>query len=78
MEEEVEMKVSKLIDILKKADPNKEVFVMDHHAIYSAESVKIAETGNLILSFDNWYDKCIADWLTSPMKPVEKDACLMN
>jgi len=67
------MKVSGLMDILKKADPNKEVFVMDNHAIYSAQSVEIAETGNLILNFDNWYNECIANWLTKPIGPLEKD-----
>lgn len=68
------MKVSELTDILKKSDPNKEVFAMDNHAIYSVQSVEIAETGNLFLNFDNWYNELIADWLTSPMKPLTKDA----
>lgn len=57
------MNVSELIDILKKVDPDKEVFVMDDHSIYSAQSVEIAETGNLILSFDNWYNEYAADCL---------------
>jgi hypothetical protein len=61
------------MDILKKADPNKEVFIMDNHAIYSAKSVEIAETGNLILNFDNWYNECIANWLTKPIGPLEKE-----
>ena len=68
------MKVSELVDILKDADPDKEVFLMDNHAIYDAESVEIAETGNIILKFDNWYNKFIADWLTEPMKPLVKKA----
>jgi len=67
------MKVSGLMNILKKADPDKEVFVMDNHAIYSAQSVEIAETGNLILNFDNWYNECIAEWLTKPIEPLEKE-----
>lgn len=66
------MKVSELVDILKEADPDKEIFVMDHHAIYSAQYVEIAEeTGNVILNFDNWYNKCIADWLTKSIGPLE-------
>lgn len=68
------MKVSELMDILKEADPDKDVFVMDNHAIYEAQSVEIAETGNIFLNFDNWYNKCIADWLTSPIKPLAKEA----
>ena len=67
------MKVSELIDILKKADPDKEVFVMDNHAIYSAQSVEIAETGNLILNFDNWFNQYIANLLTNPIEPLEKE-----
>jgi hypothetical protein len=67
------MKVSELVDILKKSDPDKDVFVMDNHAIYEAQSVEIAEeTGNIILNFDNWYNECIADWLTKPIGPFEK------
>ena len=67
------MKVSELIDILKKVDPYKDVFVMDNHAIYEAQSAEIAETGNIILNFDNWYNECIADWLTKPIGPLEKE-----
>lgn len=68
------MKVSELVDILKDADPDKEVCVIDNHAIYEAQSVEIAKTGNLFLYFDNWYNEFIADWLTSPIKPLTKDA----
>lgn len=67
------MKVSELTDILKDVDHDKEVFVMDNHAIYSAQSVEIAETGNLIINFDNWYNECIAEWLTKPIEPLEKE-----
>ena len=68
------MKISELVDILEKADPDKEIFVMDNHAIYEAQSVEIAETGNVTITFDNWYNECIADWLTSPIKPLVKEA----
>ena len=67
------MKVSELVDILKKVDPDKDVFVMDNHAIYEAQSVEIAETGNLIMNFDNWYNECIADWLTKPIGHLEME-----
>ena len=66
------MKVSELIDILKDVDPDKEVFVMDNHAVYEAQSVEIAETGNVILNFDNWYNEYIAECLTKPIEPLEK------
>ena len=65
------MKVSELVNALEKVDSDKDVFIMDNHAIYEAKSVEIAETGNIILNFDNWYNEYIADLLTSPMKPKE-------
>lgn len=67
------MKVSELVDFLKDVDPDKEIFVMDDHAVYSAQSVEIAETGNIILNFDNWYNESIAELLTKPIKPLEEE-----
>ena len=71
------MKVSELIDILKDADPDKNVYVVDQYSCIEAKNFEIAPTGNAFIEFDNWYMKLLEErgYLKIPkvLKEIEED-----
>ena len=56
------MKVHQLMDILSQAKPYAEIYLQDEKTVFDSMSAEIApETGNVFISFVNWYKELLKD-----------------
>lgn len=72
-----DLKVSKLMDILFKVDPDAYIFVEDdeYHTVSDSTFVDIAPSGNVFIHYNNWYMQMLEarGYLKRPTSVQEDD-----